>query len=83
MGKLLFWIVLGVVAWFAWQAWRRAERAQQARTERAARPESALPEPMLQCTVCGVHLPASEALTDEGQPFCGVAHRDAWRARTR
>lgn len=36
-------------------------------------------EDMVRCTRCGVHLPKSESIQDNGQFFCGVEHRDAHR----
>ena len=33
-------------------------------------------ELMMSCAVCGVHLPASEAVFAGGKVFCGPEHRD-------
>jgi uncharacterized protein len=38
------------------------------------------PELMMQCAVCGVHLPGSEARFAGGRVYCSDAHRD--QART-
>lgn len=35
----------------------------------------ALPEAMVQCSHCGIHLPRAEALLDERGAFCTEAHR--------
>lgn len=91
MGKILFWVLLGVAAWFAWQAWQRADRARLAREAReaeelerrerdaAATAQVAGPEAMVRCARCGVHLPRSEAVADGGELYCGAAHRQAAR----
>ena len=80
-------------AWRLWTISRvRAERARAAartaNTSGAAgggcasgasredrRPNA--PELMMQCAVCGVHLPGSEARFSGGKVFCSDAHRDA------
>jgi uncharacterized protein len=38
-------------------------------------PSPALPEDMVSCLQCGVHLPRSEALPGRGGLFCSEAHR--------
>ncbi len=34
-------------------------------------------ELMLQCKVCGVHIPSSDAVFARGRVYCGPEHRDA------
>lgn len=34
-------------------------------------------ELMLQCKVCGVHIPSSDAVFARGRVYCGSEHRDA------
>jgi uncharacterized protein len=95
MGKVMTWVVIGLIAWGAWRLWTisrvRAERAREAaRTAADAaagggdaaeagreprRPGA--PELMMQCAVCGVHLPGSEARFAGGKVYCSDAHRDA------
>lgn len=92
MGKLLIWVVIGVAAWFAWRMFviskRRSERAAArpeaetpagAQAHDEASPDSqrmAGPERMVQCAVCGLHLPASEGRFAAGKAYCSDAHRD-------
>ena len=38
-------------------------------------------ELMMSCAVCGIHLPASDAVFARGRVFCGPEHRDADEAR--
>jgi uncharacterized protein len=46
-----------------------------------AEPRGNAGELMMSCAVCGVHLPASEAVFGHGKVFCGAEHRDADEAR--
>jgi hypothetical protein len=96
MGKLLGWVLVGLMVWVVWRfvviSKRRAERASAG--ESAAEPSGtdpsssrqgerrdtpvtgSTPEMMMQCVVCGVHLPATEALFAGGKVFCCEAHRN-------
>jgi uncharacterized protein len=92
MGKLLGWVLVGVVVWFVWRfmviSKRRAELAKAAEPsgpdptsshqgERRDTPVTdKTPEMMMQCVVCGVHLPATEALFAGGDVYCSEAHRN-------
>jgi uncharacterized protein len=38
----------------------------------------AVPQAMLSCAQCGLHLPADEALPGRGGVFCGEPHRAAY-----
>ncbi|MBL0730145.1 PP0621 family protein [Piscinibacter sp. HJYY11] len=44
-------------------------------------PAPALPEDMVSCTQCGMHLPRSEALPGRGGVFCSEAHRGAFESQ--
>jgi uncharacterized protein len=69
---------------------RRTQRARDAAAQATpgaagggdADPESrgarrpGAPELMMQCAVCGVHLPGSEARFAGGRVYCSDAHRD-------
>jgi uncharacterized protein len=52
---------------------------RKASTRRPPPPEprdpATMPQPMLACAHCGVHLPRDEALPGRGGVFCGEAHR--------
>ena len=47
---------------------------------RAEPPPMNLPQEMVACAVCGLHLPRAEALPGRGGVFCGEAHRTAFEA---
>jgi uncharacterized protein len=74
--KLLFWLLLFVVVYFALRKQGRAGvGGQQAACGAAAHPGNGTPEAMLQCRQCGVHFPASEAVSDPfGDVFCSDEH---------
>ena len=94
MGKLLGWVLVGLLVWVVWRfmviSKRRAERARGGESAGEASGGDAspssqggrrdtpvtdkTPEMMMQCVVCGVHLPATEALFSGGRVFCSEAH---------
>jgi uncharacterized protein len=88
MGKVFTWLAIGLVAWLAWRlvlaGRRRSARPSDPAGEVGAggsgrddTPERpATPELMMQCAVCGVHLPGSEARFAGGRVYCSDAHRD-------
>ena len=43
-------------------------------------PTVTLPQDMLSCAQCGLHLPRDEALPGRGGVFCSAAHRSAHEA---
>jgi uncharacterized protein len=40
-----------------------------------------LPDPLVRCVQCGVHMPRSEAVVAAGQPFCCADHAHRYAAR--
>lgn len=74
---LKYLVLLAVVA-VVYGLWRSGQR-------RAAPPPPAappappagkpLPEPMVRCARCGVHLPHSQALQHDGRSYCCAAHQ--------
>lgn len=91
MGKVLTWVAIALVVWAIWRlvtiSRRRSARARAASggegagtgpgRDRAGEPaRGATPELMMQCAVCGVHLPGSEARFGGGRVYCSDAHRD-------
>lgn len=95
MGKLLGWVLVGLLVWVVWRfmviSKRRAERAnasdspsdsasgEASASSRGTRRETTVtdktPVMMMQCVVCGVHLPSTEVLFSGGKVFCSEAHR--------
>jgi uncharacterized protein len=94
MGKLLVWVAIGVAAWLAWRfvvlSRRRSARAPGpdappagAGSDGPAPDAAPTPELMMQCAVCGIHLPGSEARFAGGRVYCSDAHRDQGAAAVR
>ena len=76
MKYLVLFAILAVV-YLLW-------RSQQRRAQAASRPppappapaDSALPQDMVSCPVCAVHLPRGEAVADpQGRLYCSPEHR--------
>ncbi|CAB3652130.1 PP0621 family protein [Achromobacter insolitus] len=79
MGKLLFWIVLIILVLFVARLAGRMAAARQAGAQGAkkARTDARGPKPlesMVRCAHCGIHLPRSEALLQNGQTWCSAEH---------
>lgn len=74
MTKLLFWIALVILVVLA----IRHKLHQASRPPAAGRaqpgPSTAEPEKMAQCAHCGLHFPASEAVSADGLDYCCPAH---------
>ena len=69
MKYLVLIIVVLVVFWF----WRRAQRENPPSQSAAPPPKQ---QDMVQCPVCSVHLPRSDALPGpNGQLYCCAEHR--------
>lgn len=78
MTKFLLLILLAVVVALIWR--NAKQRAADATRQR---PRAPAPERIVSCAECGVHVPVSEALAEDGLMFCGEAHREAYRRRSR
>ncbi|KTT27968.1 PP0621 family protein [Pseudacidovorax intermedius] len=73
-------LVIAVVAVAIW-IWRRnrQDELDEARPRPQPRPAVKGPQPMVRCSHCGMHLPATEAIDGPGGPFCSERHRQAAR----
>ncbi len=95
MGKLLSWVALIALAWLVIRliaiSQRRRERSGDASASGAASPTRGAAsdssgraidgEPIVPCAHCGLFVPASDAVRDDGLVYCSPAHRDAARAQ--
>lgn len=72
MKFLVLIVIVLVVLWLA-----RAPRREGERTaSRRAGPPPGVPQQMIRCASCGVHLPRSDALPGpDGQLYCCAEHR--------
>lgn len=67
MGRILFFILIGIAIWLLWRGSTRITRRPGA-AEASRRSEHG--EDMVQCARCGVHLPRSEARDEGGRLVC-------------
>lgn len=69
MSRLLLIIAIAVVVYLLIRSYRKQVPQQD-------KPST---EDMVCCAHCGVHLPKGESVQADGQFFCSVDHRDAYR----
>jgi uncharacterized protein len=76
MSKLIFWVFVILVALLVSRIAARNAVKQQTRsqTRKGKGGKSSVPEIMVRCAHCGIHLPASEAVRRKGFNYCGLAH---------
>lgn len=74
MGRILFFVLLGLAAYIAWR-WVRVKQLGSQAGAPTRQPPAGDPEQMVRCSQCGVHLPRSEALTSGGEFYCCEEHR--------
>lgn len=70
--KYLVLLAVLVVAFGIWRSRRRSEAASSSETRRPL----ALPQDMVACAHCGVHVPQADAVVLAGHTFCSTEHRD-------
>jgi uncharacterized protein len=71
MKYLILFLVVLAVLWY----WRNARGGEAPGAKPKAGPD-ALPQDMVRCPVCSVHLPRSDALPGpDGRLYCCAAHR--------
>ena len=75
MAKIIL-VVLGLLAaWWILKTYRRRVDRRDTWQKQGAEGEH-----MVQCELCGLHLPRSEGLTFEGRVYCCADHRERHRA---
>ena len=66
--RLLFWIAIIFAAIWVWRRYISApKRPRQP-------PREDEPAPMVRCAHCGVHIPQTEALTQDQRWYCSQKH---------
>lgn len=74
--KYLLVLVVVLVAFWLWRKGRRDEiRAREA--QQRPPPAVEAPKAMVRCAHCGLHLPATDAITGPDGVYCSTAHRQA------
>lgn len=86
MGKLLFWIIVVIVALVAVRLLAIHNRNKTAADNSAAATArkktgsksvsgaDTAPETMVRCAHCGIHMPRSEAVLSAGDTWCSTEH---------
>lgn len=75
--KYLVLLAILVLAYMAWRGGRLREAGERA-AERRSPAAPALPQDMVRCPVCSLHLPRNEALAGaSGRLYCTHEHRAA------
>jgi uncharacterized protein len=78
MKYLLVLAIVLVAIWF-WRNSRRAEKSREnpsSTDSRSGHASTGQPQDMVQCPVCSVHLPRTDALPGpDGQLYCCAEHR--------
>jgi uncharacterized protein len=70
------YLVLVAVLVVAWMLWRNARLKDMSQRGPGRGPAPGQPQDMVQCPVCSVHLPRSDAVTGaDGLPYCSQEHR--------
>ncbi len=69
------YLLVIALVWVAFLLWRHGRRTQlRSKTPPTAGPPK-LPEAMVRCAHCGLHLPAADAVQGRQGSYCSDAHR--------
>ena len=74
MKYLIVLLVVFAAVWLITAPRRRLQRREEA-APRPAPPPAPLPDSIVACPQCGLHLPRGEALPGRGGYYCSEAHR--------
>jgi uncharacterized protein len=70
MGRILFFLLLAVAIYLLWRSFQK--RGTGTRAQGAT---DGVPQAMVSCATCGLHLPRQEALPLGDRFFCCEEHR--------
>ena len=79
---LIVVVLVGLALWMLRRALGRPDRRQPPSPKASSRPKEKTTTETLDlvaCQHCGLHLPRTEALWRDSQPFCSEAHADQGR----
>jgi uncharacterized protein len=74
MGRILFWVLLGLLVYMAWRWWSVKQRLGDEQGGAKQRKKIGA-ETMVACEICGLNVPQSEALAGNGRWSCSDEHR--------
>lgn len=78
MGRILFWLVVGLLCWLLIRISLGSSRKTGRNNETGKTDDEQRNISMAQCAYCGIHFPRSEGVTSEdGRVFCSQPHCDA------
>ena len=69
MGRILFFVLLAIAVYLFWRSLQRQQRGPAEKADRA------VPQAMVSCATCGLHVPRQEALLLGDRYFCCEEHR--------
>ncbi len=78
MSRILFFLLLAVIAW-VW--FKKSSRSDTPQRPPARTPPEAPVERIVQCAHCGLRVPEGEALVSGKDQFCCAEHRNAQNDR--
>jgi uncharacterized protein len=70
MGRIFFFLLLAVVVYLAWRSFQRRNAGD---AKSASGP--GVPQVMVSCAKCGLHVPRHEALPHNDRFYCCEEHR--------
>lgn len=73
MKFLLFLLIVLLATWL----WRSGRRDTSGSDRPATPPSPSPPQEMVRCTLCGTHLPHSEAIVGRTGIYCCAEHRQS------
>jgi uncharacterized protein len=68
MGRILFFVLLAIAVYLIWRSLQRRDGGPRPDVER-------VPQAMVSCATCGLHVPRQEALLLGDRYFCCEEHR--------
>ncbi|MBA4242940.1 Apq12 family protein [Pseudomonas sp. KHPS1] len=68
--RLLFWVAVIFAAIWIWRRFIRQPKRPRPSEDKHTAP------PMVRCAHCGVHVPQSQALSQDQRWYCSQAHLD-------
>jgi uncharacterized protein len=71
MGRILFFLLLAIVIYVVWRSFQRRGASRAATGSETPR----VPQAMVSCATCGLHVPRQEALLLGDRYFCCEEHR--------
>lgn len=74
--KLLLFLLIILFAVWLWRSGRMTEPQSKRPSDSTRRPpHQSVPEDMVRCAHCGLHLPLHEAVASSSAYYCSVEHR--------